>query len=46
MDKPSFALHSGELSLMGSPVEPMATRISTTIEKGHALRIGHGVSIA
>ncbi len=46
MDKPSFTLHAGELELTGSPVEPMENRISTTIEKGHALRIGHGVSVA
>jgi adenosine deaminase len=46
MGKPSFAIHAGELDLNGSPVEPMEDRISTTIQKGHALRIGHGVSIA
>lgn len=46
MGKPSFTIHAGELELNGSPVEPMEDRISTTIEKGHALRIGHGVSVA
>jgi adenosine deaminase len=44
--KPSFSLHSGELVLDGSPVESMQNRISDTIKKGHASRIGHGVSIA
>ncbi|MCP5101906.1 MAG: hypothetical protein GY950_00940 [bacterium] len=44
--KPKFTLHAGELALRDSPVEAMRNRISHTIEKGHALRIGHGVSIA
>ncbi len=43
---PKFTLHAGELALRDSPVEAMRNRISHTIEKGHALRIGHGVSIA
>lgn len=44
--KPEFTLHAGELVLRDSPVEPMRNRISRTIEKGHARRIGHGISIA
>ncbi len=40
------ALHAGELVLDGSPVEPMRNRISQSIKKGHADRIGHGISIA
>ncbi len=46
MGKPLFSLHAGELVLRESPVEAMQTRISDTIKKGHALRIGHGVSVA
>ena len=46
MDEPNLALHSGELSLSESPVEPMWDRIRRTIDEGHARRIGHGVSIA
>lgn len=44
-DMPNISLHAGELVLKGSPVEPMRNRISLSIEKGHALRIGHGNSI-
>lgn len=43
---PNIALHAGELVLRESPVEPMRDRISQTIIKGHAERIGHGVAIA
>jgi len=46
MDQPKFTLHAGELVLRESPVEPMWDRISQSIEKGHALRIGHGIAIA
>lgn len=46
MGKPKFALHAGELVLDGSPVEAMRDRISSSIFQGHALRVGHGVSIA
>ncbi len=46
LDKPAFTLHAGELELRGSPVEPMEDRITQTINKGHALRIGHGVAVA
>ncbi len=46
MDKPLFSLHAGELVLRESPIESMQSRISDTIKKGHALRIGHGVSVA
>lgn len=45
MGKPKFTIHAGELVLRESPVEPMRNHISDSIEKGHALRIGHGVSI-
>lgn len=44
--QPNITLHAGELVLRDSPVEPMRNRIRMTIEKGHASRIGHGVSIA
>lgn len=46
MGTPNFTLHAGELTLKYSPVEPMRTRISESIKLGHALRIGHGISIA
>lgn len=46
MGKPKYTLHAGELVLRDSPVEAMRNRISRTIEKGHARRIGHGISIA
>ncbi len=46
MGEPTYTLHGGELSLRESPVEPMRTRISDTITKGHARRIGHGASVA
>ncbi len=45
MGKPKFTIHAGELVLRESPVEPMRNCIGDSIEKGHALRIGHGVSI-
>lgn len=44
--RPNFTLHAGELVLRESPVEPMWNRISQSVEKGHALRIGHGIAIA
>ncbi len=46
LDKPNIALHAGELSLREASLESMRERISQSIIKGHALRIGHGVSIA
>lgn len=46
MGQPKITLHAGELVLRDSPVEAMRNRIRTTIEKGHAQRFGHGVSIA
>jgi len=45
LGKPQMALHAGELVLRESPVEPMRNRISQSIIKGHATRIGHGVAI-
>lgn len=45
-NQPKITLHAGELVLRESPVEAMQDRIRRSIEKGHALRIGHGVSIA
>ena len=45
-DRPNVSLHAGELNLWLSPVEEMTARIRTSIETGHARRIGHGVSIA
>lgn len=46
LNKPNIALHAGELVLRESPVEPMRNRISQSIIKGHAKRIGHGIAIA
>lgn len=46
LGEPAMTLHSGELSLRESPVEPMIDRIRRSIDEGHASRIGHGVSIA
>ena len=46
MGYPNFTLHSGELVLRESPVEPMWDRISQSIKKGRALRIGHGIAVA
>ncbi len=46
LDKPNILLHAGELSLREASLESMRDRISTSITKGHALRIGHGTSIA
>jgi adenosine deaminase len=43
---PRLTLHAGELTLDNSPVEVMRSRIRRTIERGHASRIGHGVSVA
>lgn len=43
---PPMTLHAGELTLDISPFETMRNRIRQTIEKGHARRIGHGVSVA
>ena len=38
--------HGGELTLEFSPYADLRTRISDTLNKGHASRLGHGVSIA
>lgn len=38
-------LHGGELTLEFSPYNDLRTRVSDTISKGHASRIGHGVAI-
>jgi adenosine deaminase len=46
MGKPNITLHAGELVLRESPMEVMRNRIRKTVLKGHARRIGHGVSIA
>lgn len=46
LGRPAITLHAGELVLNDSPVEVMRSRIRTSIERGHARRIGHGVSIA
>lgn len=46
MGKPPLTLHAGELTLAIAPMEVMRSRIRKTIEKGHARRIGHGVSVA
>jgi adenosine deaminase len=37
--------HGGELTLEFSPYADLTTRISDTLFKGHASRLGHGVSI-
>ena len=44
-DSPNVTLHAGELTLTLSPVESMWDRIRSSIDVGHARRIGHGVSI-
>lgn len=44
-DKPNITLHAGELTLVLSPVESMWDRIRTSIDTGHARRIGHGISV-
>lgn len=44
--QPPLTLHAGELTLEISPFETMRNRIRQTIVKGHAQRIGHGISIA
>ncbi|MGV3618376.1 MAG: adenosine deaminase family protein [Fimbriimonas sp.] len=44
--RPNITLHAGELTLPISPWESMRDRIRKTIDRGHARRIGHGVSIA
>ena len=46
LGRPNLTLHAGELTLACSPVEVMRSRIRETIERGHARRIGHGVSVA
>ncbi len=38
--------HGGELTMEFSPYEDLRARISETLSKGHAARLGHGVSIA
>jgi adenosine deaminase len=43
---PKMTLHAGELTLDYATYESMFDRISTSLEKGHALRIDHGSSIA
>lgn len=45
LDQPNMTLHSGELTMRESPLEPMLDRIRKTIDIGHASRIGHGISI-
>lgn len=45
MNKPQFTFHAGELALREAPVEAMQNHIGDSLEKGHAVRIGHGVSI-
>jgi adenosine deaminase len=44
-EKLKLNLHAGELTIEYSPYEAMRNRISETISKGHALRIGHGVDV-
>jgi adenosine deaminase len=43
---PKMTLHAGELTLDYATYESMFDRISSSLEKGHAVRIDHGVSIA
>lgn len=38
--------HGGELTLEFSPYGDLRTRLSDTLGKGHASRLGHGVSLA
>jgi hypothetical protein len=43
--KLNLNLHAGELTIESSPYGTMRNRISKTISKGHASRIGHGVDV-
>jgi adenosine deaminase len=43
---PKMTLHAGELTLDYATYESMFDRISSSLDKGHAVRIDHGVSIA
>lgn len=45
LGRPAVTLHAGELTLDIAPLESMLDRIRTSIEAGHARRIGHGVSV-
>jgi adenosine deaminase len=45
-DRPNITLHAGELNLFIAPVEDMTHHIRSSIEVGHARRIGHGASVA
>lgn len=44
-NKPNITLHAGELTLQVSPLEYMLDRIRASIDTGHALKIGHALSI-
>jgi adenosine deaminase len=45
-NKPNIALHCGELTPVISPLEDMTFHIRESIVTGHALRVGHAVSLA
>lgn len=45
MGHPAITLHAGELALKDATLFDMHDRIRTSIDVGHARRIGHGVSI-
>jgi adenosine deaminase len=44
-DQPNIALHAGELTTKVASLSDMMHRISLSITKGHAKRIGHGTCI-
>lgn len=46
MGQPPMTLHAGELTMQDATPESMRERIRQSINKGHAKRIGHGVSVA
>jgi adenosine deaminase len=41
-----FSLHAGELTLENAPYSVLSTRLSDTLERGHAVRVDHGAAIA
>jgi hypothetical protein len=43
---PKMTLHAGELTMDYATYESMFDRISSSLDRGHATRIDHGVSIA
>jgi adenosine deaminase len=40
-----FTLHAGELTLENAPYSVLSTRLSDTLDRGHAVRVDHGTAI-